>query len=417
MSPTRRIALLIAYLAAASCLMLPARGQQIIVSPEGPVNSISEAVRNASPGTRIIVRAGTYREGEILVDRPVEIVGVGEPVLYGAGDHQLMRITADNVAVSGLVFRNVATSFVEDRAALFADGADGCRIQRNRFENTFFGIKIAKSSGCYIEGNRLRGENAKQTTSGNGIHVWYSRDVTIRNNEVKGHRDGIYLEFTRAARVLNNRSEGNLRYGLHFMFSDSCAYHENVFTDNEAGVAVMYSKQVEMMGNRFEHNWGPASFGLLLKEIADSRIEQNTFSENTVGVYAESVNRTQVIGNDFYENGWAIKIMANALDNRFARNNFVGNSFDVATNSRQHFSTFEGNYWDNYEGYDLDRDGIGDVPFRPVRLFALLVEQNEPALLLMRSLFVSLLDAAERVIPALTPETLVDTKPAIRRLP
>jgi nitrous oxidase accessory protein len=111
-----------------------------------------------------------------------------------------------------------------------------------------------------------------------------------------------------------------------------------------------------------------------------------------------------------------VKIMADAYDNVVTGNNFVANSFDVGTNSRQSFSTFEGNYWDAYEGYDLDRDGVGDVPFRPVRLFTLIVERHEPALLLMRSLFVQLLDVAERVAPALTPETLTDARPLMRPL-
>ncbi|NBC18712.1 MAG: nitrous oxide reductase family maturation protein NosD, partial [Bacteroidetes bacterium] len=102
-------------------------------------------------------------------------------------------------------------------------------------------------------------------------------------------------------------------------------------------------------------------------------------------------------------------------DNRFTANNFIGNTFDVTTNSRQNHSSFDGNYWDKYDGYDLDRDGVGDVPFRPVRLFAFIVEQNEPAVLLLRSLFVTLLDAAERVLPSITPETLTDAHPSMHR--
>jgi nitrous oxidase accessory protein len=106
--------------------------------------------------------------------------------------------------------------------------------------------------------------------------------------------------------------------------------------------------------------------------------------------------------------------MANAQGNVFEGNAFQGNSFDVATNSRQNNSVFRGNYWDKYRGYDLDRDGVGDVPFRPVRLFSLIVERSAPALVLLRSFFVGLLDAAEQVFPSLTPETLVDEAPLIR---
>ena len=109
-------------------------------------------------------------------------------------------------------------------------------------------------------------------------------------------------------------------------------------------------------------------------------------------------------------------IMVRTEAGRFAANEFVGNTFDVSSNSRSNSTVFDGNYWSDYQGYDLDRDGIGDVPHRPVRLFSLLVEDNEPTLILLRSLFVGLLDTAERVLPSLTPETLADARPSMRRL-
>ena len=113
--------------------------------------------------------------------------------------------------------------------------------------------------------------------------------------------------------------------------------------------------------------------------------------------------------------GWALKVMANCLETKFVANTFLGNTFDVATNSTTTRSHFERNYWDQYEGYDLDQDGIGDVPFRPVRLFSLIVEKNEPALILQNSLLVRFLDALERVIPGLTPSSLVDAAPRMKR--
>jgi nitrous oxidase accessory protein len=173
----------------------------------------------------------------------------------------------------------------------------------------------------------------------------------------------------------------------------------------------MYTRHVVMTGNTFVDNWGSASFGLLLKDIRDSRIEANVFQRNSVALHVEGSDRLAVTANAFDRNGWAVKLFANSEDNRFSANSFTGNSFDVATNSRRAYSTFEGNYWDAYRGHDLNRDGVGEAPFRPVRLFSLLVEQNEPSLILMRSFLVQLLDTAEAVMPALTPDTLVDRAP------
>jgi nitrous oxidase accessory protein len=197
------------------------------------------------------------------------------------------------------------------------------------------------------------------------------------------------------------------------MFSDSCAYRDNHFRRNGAGIAVMYSKHVDMTGNAFEDNWGAGAYGLLLKDITDGQLVGNRFTGNSTALFLEGSSRLLIRGNAFDRNGWAIKLMANAEGNRFEDNTFSGNSFDVATNSRSNASVFDANTWDHYQGYDLDRDGYGDVPYAPVRLFSLIVQQNEPALILMRSFMVDLLEAAERVMPVLTPATLVDHRPRL----
>jgi len=379
------------------------------------VRTIARALELAAPHARIIVRAGHYRESGIMVAKPVEIVGDGYPTIDGEGA-ELFHVSADSVTVRGLHLVNVATSFVRDAAAIEVSDASGCAIVDNRIDDAFFGIYLARVTGCLVANNVLRASKGTEALSGNGIHLWTSRDITIENNRISGHRDGIYFEFVHDSRIARNVSEGNLRYGLHFMYSDDCRYESNTFRHNGSGVAVMYTKRVEMVGNTFDRNWGPASYGLLLKEISDSRLERNRFSGNTTGLLADGANRLVATGNEFVSNGWAVKLDASTLDARFTNNNFVANTFDVATNNREQSSTFSGNYWDDYRGYDLDADGTGDVPFHPVRLFSLVVQEHQPSIALLRSVFVTLLDAAERALPSLTPETLVDAKPRMRRL-
>jgi len=386
------------------------------VSPSAPLHSVTAAVAAARNGDTIVVHAGIYREPRIAVDKRLTILGDGAPVLDGEGKHALVLVTADDVTIRGLVLRNVGTSFVEDRAAIRVTAVRGCVIEQNRLENTFFGIYLANVTDCRIVDNVLRASGQRETESGNGIHLWTSRRITIAHNRISGHRDGIYFEFVHDSDIRDNLSSDNLRYGLHFMYSDDCRYLRNVFRHNGSGVAVMYTKGVTMIANRFEDNWGPAAYGLLLKEISDPRLENNVFSHNTTGLLADGANRLVAEHNDFVGNGWAVKLDASTGDGRFEHNNFSGNSFDLATNSRSPSTTFAGNYWDSYRGYDLNRDGVGDVPHRPVRLFSLLVEHNAPALILMRSAFVELLDGAERLIPTLTPDALVDATPAMRKV-
>lgn len=386
----------------------------IVVQPGGPVRTLTEALALAHPGDRIVVRAGSYREPRIVVGLPLTIEGEGSPVFLG-GAHSTLEVTADGVTIRGLVFSGVTESSMEDRAAILVNGAHHCRIEDNRITGGFFGIYLKASTGCRIARNRVNGLRNGVPSTGNGIQLWRSRNVVLEDNTVEGQRDGIYFEFVAETQVRGNTVTGNRRYGLHFMRSDSCSYERNAFLGNGAGVAVMYSRGVRMLDNRFERNWGSAAYGLLLKEISDGLVRGNRFVHNTVALYLDDANRNLVAGNSFEANGWAVRILANASDNVFEDNSFAGNSFDVATNSRSSSSVFRENWWDHYRGYDLDRDGFGDVPFRPVRLFALVVEQSSPALILLRSSFVDLLDGAERLLPILTPEALVDRRPRMVR--
>lgn len=388
-------------------------GGAIVVSTGAHHATVAGALDAAARHDTVRVRAGIYREGPLVLDRPITLVGEPGAILDGAGESGLIVIEADSVSVSGLTMRNTGLSFTDDRAAVKVEKARHCRIRDNLLQDTFFGIYLANAGDCVVEGNVLETRAERETRAGNGIHLWYSTRVVIRGNVVRGHRDGIYFEFVEESLVEDNVSEENLRYGLHFMFSDACTYTGNRFVRNGAGVAVMYTSGVLMSGNDFLENRGSAAYGLLLKEIRDSEIRGNRFRDNSVAVHLEGANRVEVRGNDFVSNGWAVQVLANSDGSTFEANNFIGNSFDVSTNSRSTSSVFRGNYWDRYRGWDRDRDGVGDVPFRPVRLFSLVVEQNEPALLLQRSPLVFLLDLAESVFPVLTPGNLADESPSL----
>jgi nitrous oxidase accessory protein len=158
------------------------------------------------------------------------------------------------------------------------------------------------------------------------------------------------------------------------MFSDNDAYISNVFKNNGSGVAVMYTHGVKMFNNFFEDNWGDAAYGILLKDISDSYIQGNHFVRNTVGIHMEGSSRIQLYKNQFLHNGWALKIQASCDDNVVAKNNFMGNTFDIGTNGTLVLNKFNGNYWDKYEGYDLNRDKKGDVPYHPVSLYSMIIE-------------------------------------------
>ncbi len=386
----------------------------IHVQPAGHVRSIAEAIAGASPGDTIRVAAGRYEEFDLHITKPMTLLGQAWPVIDANGRGPIFEITAPGVTVSGFELRGVPVSFVKEYAAILVSNSADCEIRGNRFIDDFFAVYLAKSQFCRILDNAITGSAKELTTAGNGIHLWSCSNIDITNNVIRGHRDGIYFEFVTHSAIVNNSSEDNLRYGLHFMFSDTCRYERNRFIHNGAGVAVMYTDFVDMIDNTFEDNWGGASYGLLLKDIKASRVLHNQFTRNSIGIHMEGSDYVHIERNRFTANGWAIKIMANCVQSSIEQNDFIDNSFQVATNSRHTFSSFSGNYWSPYCGFDLDRDGYGDEPYRPVSLYSLLVESDPSTLVLVRSLLIDVLNLAERMVPTFTPEALVDTKPRMR---
>ncbi len=388
--------------------------QQWLVTPNGDLSSIKTTIAKASAGDTLIITEGVYYESDITINKPLTVLGRGNAVIDGQEKGFVLMIKSDDVVLKGVEIRHAGTSFIEDYAGLLVEKSNNVRLENLKLVDNFFGIYVAQSSNVLIKNNELTASGLKETSSGNGIHLWYSKNVYIENNTVIGHRDGFYFEFVEEVQVVNNLSHKNLRYGLHFMFSNNCSYTRNTISNNGAGVAVMYTSKVEIADNIFTDNWGSAAYGLLLKEINESEIRGNTFTNNSVGLYMESSNRNKILDNAFQQNGWAIKLMSNSMDNTFSENNFHENTFEVATNSKQNFNLFEGNYWSQYEGYDLDKDGFGDVPHRPVRLFSVIVQKHPQSLILLRSTLIDLLDMTEKFLPVLTPDKLIDAKPRMR---
>ncbi|MGE0588790.1 MAG: nitrous oxide reductase family maturation protein NosD [Cyclobacteriaceae bacterium] len=399
-----------------ACLFLiavAAQGKTIEVG-SGKFNSIREALQIAENGDSILVQPGTYKEGNIVVKKSVALIGVDYPIVDGELKYEVFTVNADKVSIQYFRIINVGISSLNDLAAIGGNNSRDLLLANNIIENAFFGIHLANCKDSRIEKNVLTSEGKDELHAGNGIHLWKSDRITVLNNTVKGHRDGIYFEFVTNSLIEGNVSQNNLRYGLHFMFSHEDEYSDNIFKNNGAGIAVMYSKKVTMTGNRFEENWGASAYGLLLKEISDSNISNNIFFKNTVAIYMEGCSRSKFHSNEFRENGWGIKLQASCDDNDFNTNNFIANSFDLGTNGSMTLNSITNNYWDKYTGYDLDKDGVGDVPFHPASLYAMMVEKMPTSVMLWRSFLVFLLDKAEKVIPVVTPENLKDDNPAMQ---
>jgi len=390
--------------------------QSIEVCNTCEVKTLTQAISIAKPHDEIIIQKGIYKEHDILIDKPLRIVGNENPIIDGEKKGYVLIVKSDSVYVSGLIVKNPGQSYTKDYAAIYISKSQYVTFENNILENVFFGFLIEKSHYGIIKNNHVSSKAIREASSGNGIHLWHCSNMTIDKNEVNELRDGIYLEFVTKSKITHNLSHHNLRYGLHFMFSNENEYHYNTFINNGAGVAVMFSKFIKMSHNTFRENWGTASYGLLLKEIYDAEIDNNTFQENTIGINVEGSTRINYFKNNFVSNGWAVKIAGACYANKFHQNNFLNNSFDISYNSKLNDNEFDTNYWSSYTGYDLDKNGFGDVPYRPVKLFSYIVNRTPETIVLLRSLFVDIINFSEKVSPVFTPDDLLDKNPLMHKI-
>ena len=384
------------------------------VGRDKPHHTLKSVLQLAKDHDTIWVDRGLYAEGNIVIDKSVVIIGRNWPVIDGQKKSEIFSIKASHVTLKGLVVKGSNYASLDDPAAIKVYDAAYVTIEGNRLDDNFFGIYLQYSKHTLIKNNVIKAYGKEEQMIGNGIHCWKSDSLQIIGNTISGHRDGIYFEFVTHSVIWRNVSHNNIRYGLHFMFSNNDAYISNVFKQNGSGVAVMFTKNVIMINNHFIENWGDASYGLLLKEISDCHILGNRFNSNTAGIYLEGVSRARIEDNTFNDNGWGMKIQASCMDNVIHKNDFRGNTFDVSTNGDLVLNTFERNYWDKYEGYDLNKDGTGDVPYHPLSLFSKIAETNPSAMLLFRSFIVVLMDRSEKVMPSLTPDNFIDLYPRMK---
>jgi len=322
-------------------------------------NSFSKAIAAAKRNDTLLIQPGVYKEHDILINKKLTVIGQGYPIIDGESKSQIIFITADSVVLQGLQVQNTGRSSMTDMAAIRVQNANYALVQNNKVLNNTYGVYLQNATFCTIQNNVIHSNSKDELNSGNGIHAWKCNNLIIRSNRISGHRDGIYFEFVTESHIIRNISTKNVRYGLHFMFSHNDTYTYNQFVDNASGVAVMYSKGVIMLYNTFRYNWGDAAYAILLKEIA--------------------------------------------------------NTFDVATNGTMMLNNFKHNYWDKYDGYDLNKNGIGDVPYYPVSVYAVLSEQIPTAMILYRSFLTNIMDQVEKVMPSIIPDQLKDDEPSMKK--
>jgi nitrous oxidase accessory protein len=394
-----------------------ARAEVLTVGQNRQFQTIAPAIAAARNGDTVRVESGTFTENLVL-DKSVILEGLEKPVIRGTGTGSIVTVTADGCVIRGFRFEKSGGDLQAEDAGILLK-SNGNTVEDNELFDVLFGIYLYHSAGNSIRRNKVTGRTELETGErGAGLHLWNSPANVLEDNEISAARDGMYIQSSPNNTIRRNRVS-NLRYGLHFMNSDDNRFEDNVFFDNIAGAAIMYSQRIELRRNAFVHNRGFSSFGILYQDCRQCVAEENLILNNATGVFLEGLKNSVFRRNTIAENDVAIQIFGSSQQNVFEQNNFIDNLSPLQlvggkSATRWQGENGDGNYWSDYDGYDLDGDGFGDVPHRIQNIFEHL-EGNFPRLrVYLNSPAAQSLVAAEKSFPILKGSNEFDRKPLMR---
>ena len=415
----RLASLLAAALLAAG---VPAAGADDEVPPSGTLEGRPSAaaasplqarVDAAPAGSTVVVGPGVYA-GDLVLDRPLRLVGRGRPRLLGSGGGSVVRIRAAGVVLEGFEIDGRGGGDLGRDSSGIHIAAPRARVRGCRVVRSLFGIYLREAHGsvierCVVEGIPGRDPGEK----GSGIHVWNTRGFRLTGNTVTQARDGFYVQSSSGGVVRGNTAR-DLRYGLHYMFSDDNSFADNTFADSAAGAALMYSRRITFRRNRFLHNRGFASVGLLLKSCDGLVAEDNLIADNARGIFLEGSYDNVFRGNVIAASDDALVLYDSCARNRFTDNAFFANRTPLLLVGRRTDTDFDGNYWSDNGEPDLDGDGRSDRPYRLSSVFDHFRGNLTAADLLAEGPAALALAAAEASFPVLAPVPVEDRAPHAR---
>ncbi|MCK9485153.1 MAG: nitrous oxide reductase family maturation protein NosD [Dehalococcoidia bacterium] len=390
-------------------------------SPALAAADLNEAIAAAVEGSTLAVPAGTY-VGTVVVDKPLTLVADGTVVLDGAGMGDVVQVTADGVTLRGFTVRNSARNVSDEPTGIRLSG-NHATVEGNRVEDVLYGISLLSSGGHVVRDNYVSSmADLAPERRGHALYLWYSTDNLIEGNTITLAKDGIFAGFARNTRIHDNVVT-HVRYGLHTMYAQDLHASGNVFRQNIAGASLMYSQRLTVVDNEFSGNRSLASgYGLLLKDMDDVLLQGNRIHGNRLGMTMEGAPRTPgtfvtVQGNLIASNQIAVELFT-TTDVSFLGNSFIGNLQQVESRggNLEHRNRWSvegrGNYWDDYQGFDADGDGIGDLAYRYEGTYDELVQRSPAVRAYSFTPARSALDLAARWFPVyrVTPR-VVDEHP------
>ncbi|MCL1852758.1 MAG: nitrous oxide reductase family maturation protein NosD [Peptococcaceae bacterium] len=420
------------FLAAVRCGPLLAATYDIL--PEEGAGSLGHALESAEDGDSIIVHGGHYL-GNVVLDKAVSLIGLDNPILDGGGKGDVLTVLVDSVTIQGFIVQGSGRSLEQANAGIRLKSARQALISDCQIMDNLFGIYLDRSSGNTIADNEIRGlwyERDTETSGhasdgtgdshffkgeiGDGIHLFAASENILNNNTISQTRDGIYFNYAHANQTMGNQIS-EVRYGIHFMYSDDNLFHGNMLTNNTAGAALMFSKRIRLENNVFAYSRGFRAYGLLFATCDYSVAEGNILMDNTRGIFFDTSRHNVFRGNLFYRNDVGLDLISSASHNLFIQNNFIDNLQQVAMpagrvgDDNLFYEEGCGNYWDDYRGFDLDRDGVGDIAHKTGDPFTFLMARSPAVRLFLNSPAAAALEFSERMFPVVNLPKVEDPYP------
>ena len=383
------------------------------VHAASPLQALVDAL---PPGDTLRVPPGTYT-GNLRLRRRVVLIGEQWPVLSAARHGSAVEIVADSCELRGLIIENSGRRLTDEDAGILVRSR-GNRLINNRLREVLFGIYLYEANDNLLAGNVIEGLRELDLGGrGSGVHLWNCRGNRLHDNRIVATRDGIYMQYAPAT-VITNNEISEVRYGLHYMYSDSNTFVGNSFARSLAGAAIMYSDHIVFKRNRFVQNRDFAAFGLLFQDCSYCLADSNIFADNGVGIFLEAGTGNVFRNNRVVNNDIALEIFSSSDRNVFTRNRFDGNGSPLILVGKRTGTIWEqdgvGNYWSGYDGYDLNADGIGDVPYRIQNVFDYIESQHPSLRLFMESPSSQALAAATKSFPIFDISLEQDEHPLMR---
>jgi len=393
-------------------LAVPAPAADVRVPAGG--GRLAAALATAAAGDVLRLAPGEHAGG-ISVDRPLTLVGEPGAEIVGPGKGRVVTLNAPGAVLRGVVVRGSGLDLsTEDSGVFVTTAARGATVAGNRIEGNLIGVYLKGAPDAVVRENEIVGrQDLRMNERGNGVQIWNAPGSSVIANDIRFGRDGIFVTTSKRNRFTDNRLR-DLRFAVHYMYTDDSEVSGNVSTGNHVGYAIMYSTAIRMSGNR---SVGDRDRGILMNYVNDTVVVDNSVTGAEKCVFIYNTNKNDIRGNRFAGCDIGVHFTAGSERNRIWGNSFTGNRNQVKYVGTRHIewsNDGRGNHWSDNLAFDLDGDGLADLPYRPNGMVDQIVWRHPLAKLLLNSPAAQVLRWTQSNFPALRPGGVVDSHPLMR---